>query len=516
MEEKVDSAMEFNYMIIGFLIIYFLILLFTGLLASKNTSSIEDFFLGGRKLDSLMLSTSVSSTGMSGWLALGFAGYTYENGFQSLWIMVPSATIGILLCYVLISKRIRLYSEQTASITIIEVIKKRFYDDNNTLTIVFSLVLSAASIIYISAQLIAIGKLLNILLDWNYSSSILIAIIIMIFYTVLGGFTAVCWTDFIQCGLMAAGSFIAGSLAIQYAGGLGSLSQKVVETNQMFPEFAVTPFSSFDAIILGISLFIGDGILNWVGQPTLMVRYMAAKDIKTLKSAPLITITIQCILFMGIFIAAIYMRTQFPEPTLFPYGGDTETVLIQFFITMAHPMLTGIFVSSILAAVMSTSDSLFMMATSVLVNDIYNYLRPRSSQKHLIFISRLVTILLGIIAFIISMNESSVLWSSWLGWTTLGIMGMPVIIGLYWARATKEGAIWGLLSGFTVLVFWNIFDLTEKLNIFHALPSCGIAFIVTILISLFTSKPPDHIAEDLKSISTHSGKKRNVEVFEVK
>ena len=88
-----------------------------------------------------MLSTSVSSTGMSGWLALGFAGYTYENGFQSLWIMVPSATIGILLCYVLISKRIRLYSEQTASITIIEVIKKRFYDDNNTLTIVFSIVL---------------------------------------------------------------------------------------------------------------------------------------------------------------------------------------------------------------------------------------------------------------------------------------------------------------------------------------------------------------------------------------
>lgn len=508
--------MEYNYMIIGFLIIYFLILLFTGFLASKNTSSLEDFFLGGRKLDSIMLSTSVSSTGMSGWLALGFAGYTYENGFQSLWIMVPSATIGILLCYVLISKRIRLYSEQTASITIIEVIKKRFYDDNNTLTIVFSIVLSAAAIIYISGQLIAIGKLLNILLGWSFFSSIIIAVIVMIFYTVLGGFTAVCWTDFIQCGLMAAGSFIAGSLAIQFAGGLGSLSQKVVETNQMFYEFAITPFSSFDAIIMGISLFIGDGILNWIGQPTLMVRYMAAKDIKTLKSAPLITITIQCILFVGIFIATIYMRTQFPEPMLLPYDGDTETVLIQFFITMAHPLLTGIFISSILAAVMSTSDSLFMMATSVIVNDIYNYFRPRSSQKHLIYISRLVTIFLGITAVIISMDKSSVLWSTWLGWTTLGIMGMPVIIGLYWARATKEGAIWGLISGFTVLVFWNIFDLTEKLNIFHALPSCVIAFIFTIFISLFTPKPPDHIAEDLKSISTPSGKKSNIEVFEVK
>ena len=508
--------MEFNYMIIGFLIIYFLILLFTGFLASKNTASIEDFFLGGRKLDPIMLSFSVSSTGMSGWLALGFAGYAYEKGFQSLWIMVPSATIGILLCYVLISKRIRLYSELTGSITITEIIKKRFYDDNNALTTVFSLILSAAAIIYVSGQLIAIGKLLNILLDWNYHISSIIAAIVMIIYTVLGGFTAVCWTDFIQGALMIAGSFIAGSLAIQYAGGIGSFTQKIVETNQVFPEFAITPFSSFDALIMGISLFIGDGILNWIGQPTLMVRYMASKDTKSLTSAPLITIAIQCILFMGIFIAAIYMRTQFPEPMLLPYSGDTETVLIQFFITMMHPILIGIFVSAILAAVMSTADSLFMMATSVLVNDVYNYFRPRASQKHLILISRLVTVFLGIIAVIISMNKSSVLWSSWLGWTTLGIMGMPVIVGLYWIRATKQGAISGLISGFTVLVFWNIFGLTEKLNIFHALPSCGIAFIVTIVISLFTSKPPDHIAEDLKSIDKLRDKKRNVEVFEVK
>ena len=339
--------------------------------------------------------------------------------------------------------------------------------------------------------------------------------IIVVFYTSIGGFTAVAWTGFIQCSLMVAGSFIAGSLVIQYTGGLASLGQKVVEVNQMFPSFAATPFSSPDAMILGISLFLGDGIFNWVGQPTLMVRYMAAKDMKALKSAPYISVIIHCILFIGTFLAAIYMRTQYPEPMLLPYGGDTETVVIQFFITMAHPMLTGIFISSILAAVMSTSDSLFIMASTVLTNDVYNYFRPRASQGQLILVSRLVTIGLGVIAFLISMDRNSVLWSSWIGWTTLGIMGMPIIIGLYWERATKEGAIVGLISGFTVLVIWNVFDLTEKLNIFHAFPAGAAAIIVTIIVSLFTSKPPGHIAEDLKSINK-SDVSNNAEVFELK
>ena len=156
--------MEFNYMVIGVIIIYFVILVILGIIASRNISSLEDFSLGGRRLDSILLATSVSSTGMSAWLALGFASYTYENGLQSLWTMVPSATIGVYLSYKLVSRRIRIYSQKTNSITIIEVIRKRFYDENNALTIVFSIVLTAAAIIYVSGQLVAVGKLLGIII----------------------------------------------------------------------------------------------------------------------------------------------------------------------------------------------------------------------------------------------------------------------------------------------------------------------------------------------------------------
>lgn len=504
--------MEFNYIFIGLLIVYFISLIIIGGFTSRNVKSLEDFFLAGRRLSPSILSLTFSSTGMSGWLALGFAGYTYEKGFQSLWIMVPSATIGIFLCYTLISRRLRAYSEKTGAITVTEVIKKRFYDRDNTLTIISSIILCTAAIAYVSGQLIATGKLLQIVLNWNYQFSIIVAAIIMVAYTVLGGFVAVCWTDFIQGILMIFGSLIAGIFTLMYTGGIDELSIRLAQVSRSHPEFVITPFAGVSVVVMGVSLFIGDGILNWIGQPTLMVRYMAAKDNKTLVTAPIISITIQLTLFAGVFLAAIYMRTQFPEASLLPYSGDTETVLIQFFITMTHPVFVGIIISSIMAAIMSTADSLLMLASSVLINDVYSYFNPKASQKKLISMSRLATIIFGFLAIILSLNRNSVLWSSWFGWTTLSLIGIPIIIGLYWENATKEGAIFGLISGFIVLLLWNIFDLTQELNIFHALPACGFTYIITIVVSIFTSKPPSHIVEDIVDLKSNVEEKGEVEV----
>lgn len=504
--------MEFGFIFIGLLLVYFMSLILVGIFTSKNMNNLEDFLLAGRNLSPTILALTFSSTGMSGWLALGFAGYAYEKGFQSLWVMVPSATIGILSCYILISRKLRSYSEKTGAITVTEVIRKRFYDNNNILTFITTLIICTAAIAYVSGQLVATGKLLHIILNWNYQFSIIIAAIIMVIYTGLGGFIAVCWTDFIQGVLMIFGSIIAGTLTLMYTGGLDNLSVKLVEVSEIYPDFVITPFAGITAITMGVSLFIGDGILNWLGQPTLMVRYMAAKDSKSLASATIISITIQLILFIGVFLAAVYMRTQFPEPSLLPYSGDTETVLIQFFITMAHPIFVGIIISSIMAAVMSTADSLLMLAASVLINDVYTYFKPKTSQRALINMSRLATIALGFIAIILSLNKTSVLWSSWFGWTTLGLVGIPIIIGLYWKRATKEGAIIGLLSGFILVVVWNIFHLTEKLNIFHALPAGLITYFMTIVVSLFTSEPPPYVVEDIKEINYKKSNRGEIEV----
>lgn len=505
--------MTLNFMIIGMLMMLFSILVIIGFLTSKNLINLEDYFLGGRKLTTHILSLSFSATGMSGWLFLGFAGLTYETGFQTLWIMIPSSTIGILLCFTLISKRVRIYSEKIGAISIIEIVKKRYYDEKNILTFIIVIIICTAAIAYVSGQLIASGKLLNIILHWNYSFSVLMASIVMITYTALGGFIAVSWTDVIQGIFMVIGSLIALGLAIIYSGGFHNLSFELTQVGQTYPEFITSPsYIGFTGIIMGLSWFIGDGIFNWIGQPTLMVKYMASKDLKTLSYAPIPSILIQICLFTGVFLVSIYMRTQFPEASLLPYSGDTETILIQFFITMTHPIVVGIIVGAIIAAIMSTADSLLMMATSVLVSNAYNIISPNAPQKHLILFSRLTTILLGLIAVMISLNKNSVLALAWFGWTTLGLTGIPIIIGLYWKRATTQGATIGILCGFFVLIIWNVFDLTDKWNIFYALPACSVSYAVTILVSLFTPPPPDHIMREIEDLKQSSNRKHQIEL----
>jgi len=496
----------FEYMIVGLLILFFLTLVVVGLSASRHLNYLEDYFLGGRKLTPFVLAFTFSATGMSGWLALGFAGYTYEYGFQSLWIMVPSTTLGIYLCFKYVSKRVRMYSEMIGAISIIEVIKKRFYDDDNILSTITVIMVCTAAIAYVSGQLIAAGKLLNIILGWNYEISICISVVVVIIYTVLGGFVAICWTDVLQGLFMLVGSVLAGTIALVYANGPAQLFTKAVEVHQHYPSFEITPFSEFSMVLMGVSLFIGDGIFNWIGQPTLMVKYMASKNVDILKKASRYTIIIQTLLFSGIFLAAIFMRTQFPNPSSLPFSGDSETVIIQFFILLTHPIIVGIIIASIISAIMSTSDSLLMMASSVLVNNTYLLFKPKTSQKHLIQVSRLIVVLLGLISVFIALNRNSVLWSAWFGWTTLGIVGIPLVIGLYWSNTTREGAIWGMISGFSVLVIWNIFNITAYINLFYALPAGVTTLIITIWISLNTPKPPDHVIftiNELKKTNQH-------------
>ncbi|SDZ00551.1 sodium/proline symporter [Tindallia californiensis] len=504
--------MDFNYMVTGFLFVYFISLLITGIFAYRSMTNLEEFVLAGRRLKSMPLALTVSSTGMSGWLALGFAGYTYEAGFQSLWILVPSATIGIIICYALIAKKVRRYSERIGALTATELLRKRFYDTGNTLNLAVSLTICIASVAYISGQLLATGKILNLVFGWNFQLAIVAAAVIMITYSVMGGFYAVCWTDFIQGILMIVGSLVTGGLAIVYAGGLGQLSEKAAVVSHSYPDFVITPFASFSVVVMGVSMFIGDGIFNWIGQPTLMSRYMAAQNTRVFGKAAILTITIQLVLFIGVFLAAVYMRTQFPDPALLPYSGDTETVLIQFFFTTSHPVFVGIFIGAIMASIMSTADSLLIMATSVVVNDIYSYYRPRATQQHLVLVSRILILWLGLIAILISLNSGSVLWSSWFGWTALGIVGMPLIIGLYWDKASKEGAIAGITSGFAVLVIWNLWSLTERWNVFQALPACGIALLATWLVSLITSNPPPHVMKDVQELKEHKKFSKEVEV----
>lgn len=492
-----------------FIIGYLCFLVLVGYIASKKMNNLEDYVLAGRGVGAWVLAFTFSATGMSGWLGMGFAGYAYSKGFEGVWTMVPSATVGIFLSFVLVSRVIRRYSENVGALTVPDVLEKRYYDeDKKILRIVSALVILMASIVYVDGQLIAIGKTFSTMIGWDYTITIVIAAIMFIAWTVLGGLLAICWTDFIQGILMVTGATMAGALALSLAGGWGNLSVGLAKVHSVDPGFVLSPFASVPVIIYGISLFLGDGIFSWLGQPTLMVRYMAAKDTKALTLSTVVAVFIQSILFGGTLIGALYMRTVYPDPSMLPIPGEIETVLFQFFSTMAHPIFAGIFIGSVLAGVISTADSMLIMGSSTLINDFYiKIFNPDLGPKKALKYSRFATVVLGALGVLMALKGGSVLLVSWLGWNTLGLFGGPVILGLLWPRATREGAIAGLVTSFIILVSWGPLNLESTTHLFQAFPAGLAGYGVTWLVSLMTPAPPEEVQKEVRKIRSKSKSK---------
>lgn len=484
-----------------FLCLYLLFLIGVGYMASKYMRNLEDYVLAGRRVGAWALAFTFSATGMSGWLGLGFAGYTYRSGFEGVWTMIPSATVGILLSFVLISKLIRRYSEDVNALTVPDVLEDRYYDRSRVLRIIAAVIILAASISYVNGQLVACGKLFSTVLGWDFRTTVIVAAVVFVAWTSLGGLLAVSWTDFVQGILMVCGTAMAGILGLKLAGGLGNLSVELARVAQNDPAFYISPFATIPMVVYGISLFLGDGIMSWVGQPTLMMRYMSAKDTKTLTLSALLAVFVQSILFFGVFFAALAMRANFPSPESLPFGSDTETVLLQFFRAMTHPIIAGIFMGSVLASILSTADSMLLIGASTLVNDIYvKIFRPDVSPRQALLYSRLATITLGVVGVLLSLRGGSVLWISWFGWNTLGLFGGPVVLGLLWPRTTRQGAIAGLVTGFILLAMWGPLNLEARLNLFQAFAGCLATYLVTWVVSLLTPAPPIEIESRIRQL----------------
>ena len=490
---------EVQSVILVLAILYMILLVILGVISARYMKNLEDYILAGRRIGPWVLAFTFSATGMSAWLAMGFAGYVYETGWEPTWSMIPSATLGILLSFVLVSKLIRTYSQKINAITVPDVLETRYYDRSRLLRIVSMIVILFAALAYVNGQLVATGTTFSTLMDWDYLTAVIVAAVVFTGYTILGGLLAIAWTDFIQGILMVTGAALAGIFAISFSGGFGALSTEVAQVAQTDPDFIITPFYSTPLIILGISLFLGDGILCWVGQPTLMVRYMASKSRKTLNLTGLLAVFIQSILFFGTFLGALYMRTQYPTPEDLPMGADPETVLIQFFTIATHPIFAGLFIGGLLAAIMSTADSMLLMGTSTIVNDVYaKIINTKATGRQLLLYGRLLTILLGIIALIMSWTPGSVLWISWFGWGTLGLFFTPVVLGLWWKRTTREGAIAGLIVSLIVMIIMTITPWEEY--IFPAFAAIVSGIIVTVVVSLLTPKPPEEVTDLVESV----------------
>ena len=405
-------------------------------------------------------------------------------------MLFRSIIIGIISSWYLIAEKLRIETEKFNALTIPEFLHRRYNDRSNTIRLFSSLIIAFFFLFYVSAQFHASGKVLNSLFDLTPTIGISIGAIIIIIYTLMGGFFAVAWTDLIQ------GILMIGTLVILPLAGFIELRNSDISIMDGF-ESANLIFGNHNHDIFGgnqgIEAFLlALGGLSWgfgyLGQPHLVIRYMAIRSSKEVAIARKIAICwaipgITGAFFVGV-IALMYFGPEYFQTI------DPEQAMPILASTLLHPILAGLFISGAVAAMMSTADSQLLVSTSAITEDfIHQFLNKDISDRSLVKISRFMIVILGAIAYGIALYSEiagrNIFGVVSYAWSGLGSAFGPVLVmTLWWKKTTRNGVIAGLLTGFFTTIIWaNIPQLKSLMT--ERLSSFILAFLAVLLISLY-------------------------------
>jgi len=470
-------------------IVYLLVLVIIGVWTSKFNKTLDDFLIAGRRLGSWPVAISAEASDMSGWLVLGLPGRAFMYGVSALWIALATG-FGTLFNWSVIARRLRRFTEKLHALTIPEFLEDRYQDKNHVIRGVATSIITVFMVAYVSVQLVASGKILSETFGWNYTSALVLGFVIITFYTLLGGFFAVAWTDVFQ-GLLIVGIIIV--LPIIGVIKLGGLDNVLYEVNQINVDL-LSPGFGYSGLLLLVFLFASmSWFFGYPGQPHILTRYMAIRDEKRIWNSTVIGMTWVVISLWGaVFIGIIGLA-------FFKGLADPEKVMPLLAMNLLPEWAAGVVIAAITAAIMSTADSQLLVATSSVVEDVYHKLiNPRASQKKLVLYSRVSVLLLSVFAFILALQGGVIYFLVAFAWGGLAAsFGPLIILSLWWRRTTRWGAISGMVSGTICVVLWDklglgvLFSkfLSSDLIIPGMLPAFFISFFCIIIVSFFTKKP---------------------------
>lgn len=468
---------------------YLVLLVGIGIYSSRFSSEgISEFFIGGRKMNRFVVALSAVVSGRSAWLLLGVTGMAYSQGASAVWSVMGYIVVELFL-FLYYARRLRNFSETYNCITIPDFFAERFNDKTGTLRILLVVVFLIFMVSYVSAQFVAGGKAFASSFQIDQSMGIILSAVIILAYTVLGGFLAVSLTDMFQAIFMIFALVVLPFIAIAEAGGL----QAVLAQLSGMDAALVDPVALSFGVLLG---FAGIG-LGSPGNPHILTRYMSIDDPNQLRWTAVIGTTWNVVMGWGAIFIGLAGRVYFPEVDLLP-ASDTENLYPVLAQQHLHPIIFGVVVASIFAAIMSTADSQLLVAASAVVRDVYDRIIKKGKQipqKKLVLYSRLVVLLLVVVALIFGLlAQELVFWLVLFAWAGLGAaIGPTSILALYWKGTTKAGIIAGLLTGTGVTIIWYYIPVLKD-NLYELIPAFFLGLLATWLVSLFTQKP-DNIEE---------------------
>lgn len=479
-------------------------------------SSDSEFFLGGRKLGPLVTAMSAEASDMSSYLLMGLPGLAYLSGLSEvLWTAIGLAA-GTYINWLIVAKRIRRYSAKVDAFTVPSFFSKRYKDEKNILACIAALVILIFFIPYTASGFKAVGTLFNSLFGTDYHLAMIIGAVVIIAYTIMGGFLAVSTTDLIQSIFMTIALIIVVFFGLDKAGGLGAVHDNAAALPGFFHPtqgYDITTNSAGSFGFLSIISTLAWG-LGYFGMPHILLRFMAIRDEKKLTlSRRIATIWVVFSMGIAIFIGVIgYSVSRTGEIPMLTTSSDSETIIIQMAGLMSRhgvffALVAGIILSGILAATMSTSDSQLLAASSSVSEDLLqSFFGIKMSQKTSMRIARLTVMAIAIVSVILAWNpNSSVFRIVSFAWAGFGAaFGPVVLLALFWKRSNKWGALAGMISGGAMVFIWKFLlaPMGGMWSIYELLPAFLVNLVVNIIVSLATPAPDEEIVRTFEEVNT--------------
>ena len=492
-----------NIQVLAAFIIYFALVLGVGFYFYKRSSNMEDYILGGRSMNPYVTALSAQASDMSSWLLMGLPGAVLLFGLGEAWIGIGLA-IGSYLSWLFVAKRLRKHSVVAGnSLTVPEFFSNRYKDKKGYLRFICSLIILFFFVIYVASGFKGCGVTLQTIFpELSVELAMCVGGVIIVVYTFLGGYKAVCWTDFFQGLLMLVAVVIVPLAAIGYLGGWSNLEAgwDAVGVEQFTNLF----WDNGSALGFIAILSLMAWAFGYFGMPHIVVRYMSIRDPEEVKvsrrvSLIWIVIALSAAILVGM-VGRVYVQSE---------GIDLATYNSEhIFLTMAGdlfaPIIAGLFFAAVMAAIMSTADSQLLVASSSITNDILGKSGKCNDPAKLMWISRCVVVAVAVLALILALfggnNIMGLVSYAWAGFGAA--FGPLMLLSLYWKRMNLYGAIAAVFTGFLTVILWNTF-LAGSTGIYELLPGFIFSAVAGVLVSLATPAPSEEIQKEFDEAQTY-------------
>ncbi len=503
-------------------LLYCTILLLIGWRASKRMRSIRDYFAADKKLGFWNVAFSARATGESAWLLLGLTGTGFAFGIQGFWVVLGEL-LGVGGAWLLMAKRFKRLTDRYDSITVPDYLESRLRDNGHMLRLIAAGALIIFVPIYAASQVYATGDAFNAFLRWDHMVGAIVGFAVVLFYITKGGFLAVVWSDVFQGLLMVTGLVLLPIVGLLEIGGVTNL----IETLRTSSPGHLTLHAGAGWTSLTIVTVIGFAAIGigFLGSPQVFVRFISLRSEKEIPRGAAVALIWTLLADGGAVLVGVVGRALYTEAQL---GNDAESILPVMSQELLHPFLAGVFIAMVLSAIMSTIDSLLVVASSAGVRDYWQKTRhPDMPDETLLKLSRRVTLALAVISFLLGLGiiaynrEQGVFWLIIFGWSGIAATFCPtMILSLFWAGLTSLGARWSMVTGFLCVPFFKFaapwlmdvagWDLGPgylgALDVL--LPSFIISGAVGVVVSLFDTKGRERmqgVDQELKAASRGGG-----------